>query len=149
VTKPRVDLSWDVELREPALVDVDQVLHAVNQFALVKDWHVEVMTRLDKTINMLLSTEGLWLTCLGVLHDVQTLVTRDAVMQAGGCDWDGQWSIWSHLWLAPAVLIIPVDSKHVVCVALSEVVIFHLWLDHLWASLRYFDFIGLSYSWSA
>lgn len=59
-------------------------------------------------------------------------------METGGSDWDVEWSIGSDHGLVPAVLVVPLDSKHVVRVALAKVVIFLIWL---WSSGR--DFLYL------
>ena len=92
---------------------------------------------------MCLGSECLRLSCLLVLNDVKALVARDSVVKRGGSNWHLERSVRSNLWLLPSGLLSPVANKHVVSVALSEVMILHLWLYLFDSSFRDLNLVGL------
>lgn len=128
MTEPRVDLPRSREVGEPTLVNVNEVLHAVEQLILVKYWHVQVVAGLDQPIEVQVRSEGLRRTCRHILDNIESLVTGNAVVQTSSRYGDVERSVGSDHWLAPAGLVVPLNRHHVVRVALSKVVILLLWL---------------------
>ena len=86
MSKPHVKLSWGVGSGgwEPVLINLNQVAQAVVQFRGVEQRHVQMICRVQELRKVLICPEGLSLTSLLVLDDIQSLVTRDTVVKASG-----------------------------------------------------------------
>ena len=85
------------------------------QLVAIEERHVQVLTRVVESLKMLLGTEGLEFTSLGILNDADSLMDRDAIVEGGGRGLHLDGAVGEDLWRLPAAILCPVDAEHVVC----------------------------------
>ena len=93
---------WD---REPLFVESGELLDALVQLVAVEERHVQVLTRIVESLQMLLRTEGLEFTSLGILNDADTLMDRDGIVEGGGRGLHLDGAVGEDLWRLPAAFL--------------------------------------------
>jgi len=96
--------------------------------------------RLNELMQMIKGSERLELSGALVFDHIDALVARDTIVQSSSCSLQLHGSIGNDLRICPAILVIPINAKHVICESLSEnVLLSSLRLDFLVFSLIDFD----------
>jgi len=88
---------------------------------------------------MQLGSERLGVAGYFVLCDVEALIAGNTVMKRRGCHIKLNWSIGDNFWLFPAIILGPVDRKHVICIRPSENKFILIWLVLFRFSLNKFN----------
>ena len=114
--KARVKLIWVVYARygEPLLVDCCQLFDAFVKLLRVKERHVKVRTRVIEVIQVLISSESLQFSRLGILDNVDALMNADAIVQSCRGRLHLNWAVRQDLWSLPATFFSPIDAEHVI-----------------------------------
>ena len=100
---------------EPLFVESGKFLDALVKLIAVEQRHVQVLTRVVESLQMLLRTEGLEFISLGILNDADSLMDRDAIVEGGGRSLHLDGAVGEDLWRLPAAILCPIDAEHMIC----------------------------------